>query len=166
MDDDYELVRSVPDAETFCALREAAGMSPRSVDGARRGLPNTVFGVRVEYGAGETDAPDTGGEDSDATGEHSDARTGDREVVGMARVVGDEGTVYQIADMAVHPDHQGRGLGTAMMDELVAYLDREAPPDAYVNLFADVQGFYERWGFAETAPESVGMSRRFDGDDP
>lgn len=152
MDDDYELVRSVPDAETFCALREAAGMSPRSLDGARRGLPNTLFGVRVEYeGGAETDP---------------DARDGPREVVGMARVVGDGGTVYQITDMAVHPDHQGRGLGSAMMDELVAYLDREAPEHAYVNLFADVDGFYERWGFAETAPESVGMYRRFDGDAP
>lgn len=136
MDDDYELVRSVPDPETFCALREAAGLSPRSLDGARRGLPNTVFGVQVEYGA---------------------------ETVGMARIVGDGGTVYQIADMAVRPEHQGRGLGTAMMDELVAYLDREAPPHAYVNLMADVEGFYERWGFESTAPDSRGMYRRVDG---
>ncbi|SFR54642.1 GNAT family N-acetyltransferase [Halogeometricum limi] len=131
--DDYELVRDVPDAETFCALREAAGMSPRSLDGARRGLPNTVFGVHVDA-AGET--------------------------VAMARIVGDSGTVYQITDMAVHPDHQGRGIGTRMMDELVAYLDREAPEDAYVNLLADVEGFYERWGFESTAPASRGMFLR------
>ena len=137
MDDDYELVRGAPDAETFCALREAAGMSPRSLDGARRGLPNTVFGVRVDFG---------------------------EETVAMARIVGDGGTVYQIADMAVRPDHQGGGLGTLMMDELVAYLDREAPENAYVNLMADVEGFYERWGFEPTAPASRGMYRRV-GDD-
>lgn len=133
MDDAYELVRETPDAETFCELREAAGMPPRSVEGARAGLPNTVFGVSVRR---------------------------DGETVGMARIVGDGGTVYQIADMAVRPDHQSRGIGTAMMDELAAYIDREAPPNAYVNLFADVDGFYERWGFEATAPASRGMYRR------
>ncbi|RYJ14424.1 N-acetyltransferase [Halogeometricum borinquense] len=143
MDNDYELVRDVPDAETFCALREAAGMSPRSLDGARRGLPNSVFGVRVESGSESGDG---------------------REVVGMARIVGDGGTVYQITDMVVHPEHQGEGLGTAMMDELVAYLDREAPEYAYVNLMADIDGFYERWGFEPTAPASRGMYRRIGGD--
>ncbi|MDS0294410.1 GNAT family N-acetyltransferase [Halogeometricum luteum] len=137
MDDDYELVRGTPDPETFCALREAAGLSARSLEGARRGLPNTLFGVRAE-------------------------RRG--EVVGMARVVGDGGTVYEIVDVAVDPAHQGRGLGSAMVEELVGYLDREAPPRAYVSLLADVEGFYERWGFERTAPGSRGMFRRVDAD--
>jgi ribosomal protein S18 acetylase RimI-like enzyme len=82
----------------------------------------------------------------------------------MARVVGDGGTVYEIVDVAVDPAHQGRGLGSAMVDELVDYLDREAPPRAYVSLLADVDGFYERWGFERTAPGSRGMFRRVDAD--
>lgn len=36
-----ELRESVPDPEPFVALRDAAGMSPRSLDAAQRGLPNT-----------------------------------------------------------------------------------------------------------------------------
>jgi ribosomal protein S18 acetylase RimI-like enzyme len=110
-------------------------MTPRSREGVERGLPNSLFGVVTEH---------------EPTGE----------TVGMGRIVGDGGTVYQITDMAVHPDHQRRGLGTRVMEAILDYLEREAPSRAYVNLFADVEGFYERFGFEETRPASKGMYRR------
>ncbi|ELZ10929.1 GCN5-like N-acetyltransferase [Halovivax asiaticus JCM 14624] len=133
--DGYTLRREVPTTETFLVLREAAGMPPRSRDGAERGLPNSLFGVTVVHEP--TDEP-----------------------VGMGRVVGDGGTVYQLCDMAVHPDHQGRGLGTAIMSAIDDWIAETAPPNAYVNLFADVDGFYERFGFEATRPASNGMFRR------
>jgi len=64
--------------------------------------------------------------------------------------------------MVVHSDHQGRGLGTRVMNALMAFVEANAPSDAYVALFADVEGFYERWGFEPTAPASRGMFRRTD----
>ncbi|KAB1193728.1 GNAT family N-acetyltransferase [Haloferax sp. MBLA0076] len=137
---DYHLRPSFPDPETYVTLREAAGMAPRSLAAAKRGLPNTIFGVTVV--SGDEDDVDDG------------------TVVGMGRLVGDGGTVYQVVDVAVHPDHQGKGLGTRVMDALVDYLDKEAPPSAFVNLFADVDGYYERWGFEPTAPASKGMFLR------
>ena len=128
----YEIRDEVPDPETFVALRDAAGMAPRSLEAAERGLPNTLYGVvAVEM--------DTGG------------------TVGMARVVGDGGAVFHVCDMAVHPDHQRQGLGTRLMDAVVAYLDEHAPETAYVNLLADVDGFYQKWGFERTAPATKGM---------
>ena len=81
-------------------------------------------------------------------------------VVGMGRVVGDGGTVYLISDMAVHPDHQGRGVGTAIMAALDDWVAETAPPRAYVTLMADVDGFYDRFGFEETRPASKGMFKR------
>jgi ribosomal protein S18 acetylase RimI-like enzyme len=133
--DEYDVVERLPTVEEFVSLREAAGMTPRSREGVERGLPNSLFGVVTEH---------------EPTGE----------TVGMGRIVGDGGTVYQITDMAVHPDHQRRGLGTRVMEAILDYLDREAPSRAYVNLFADVEGFYERFGFEETRPASKGMYRR------
>ncbi len=82
--DRYAVREELPDPETFARLREAAGMPPRSLEGIERGLPNSLYGVVVVH-----DPTD--------------------EVVGMGRIVGDGGTVYQITDMAVHPDHQARG---------------------------------------------------------
>jgi ribosomal protein S18 acetylase RimI-like enzyme len=132
---DYDLHETLPTPAEYVALREAAGMAPRSLDAAERGLPNTVFGVTVER---------------------------DGEVVGMGRIVGDGGTVFQLVDIAVHPDHQGQGLGTRIVDALMAHLEAHAPPSAYINLMADLGGFYERWGFEPTAPASVGMFTRIE----
>jgi len=133
--DEYTVLERLPTVEEFVSLRDAAGMTPRSREGVERGLPNSLFGVVARH------------EPADET-------------VGMGRVIGDGGTIYQIADMAVHPRHQRRGLGTRVMEALLGYLDREAPSRAYVNLFADVDGFYERFGFEETRPASKGMFRR------
>jgi len=110
-------------------------MTARSPEGVARGLPNSLFGAVVVH------------------------RPTD-ETVAMRRVVGDGGTVFHVCDMAVHPDHQRQGLGTRVMDAIDAFLDRAAPPGAYVNLMADVDGFYERFGFSETRPGSKGMYRR------
>ncbi len=135
----YTLEPSVPTPETFVALRDAAGMAPRSLEAAERGLPNSLFGVCVRHEA--TD-----------------------EVVAMGRIVGDGGAVYQLSDMAVHPDHQGQGLGTAIMVRLEAFLEATAPETAYVNLIADVDGFYERFGYEECRPNSKGMYRHVGSD--
>jgi len=131
----YEVREELPTVERFMELREAAGMAPRSPEGVERGLPNSVYGVTVV-------GTETG------------------ETVGMARIVGDGGSVYHVCDMAVHPDHQRRGLGSRMMDSLMEYIDEQAPANAYVNLMADVDGFYEQWGFEETRPVSKGMFYR------
>ncbi|QAY74789.1 N-acetyltransferase [Agromyces protaetiae] len=114
------------------ALRAAAGMHPRSLEGARVGLPNTWHGAVVR---------------------HAD------EIVGMGRVVGDGGCFFQIVDICVHPEHQGRGLGKRIMADLVAAIRERTPPGSYVSLIADGEAhrLYEQFGFAPTAPASIGM---------
>jgi ribosomal protein S18 acetylase RimI-like enzyme len=79
----------------------------------------------------------------------------------MGRVLGDGGWYFHIVDMAVLPEHQRRGLGDAIMTALLDRIRLEAPPGAYVSLLADPPGrrLYQRHGFAETAPASVGMAR-------
>ncbi|SEH17544.1 Acetyltransferase (GNAT) domain-containing protein [Natronorubrum sediminis] len=135
--DAYVLRDELPDPETFAHLREVAGMGPRSLEAIERGLPNTIYGVIAVH---------------EPSGE----------VIGMGRLVGDGGAVYQISDMAVHPDHQGKGLGTGIMDRLEAHLEAEAPAGAYVNLVADVDDFYERFGYEPVRPGSKGMHRRIE----
>lgn len=70
-------------------------------------------------------------------------------LVGMSRVIGDGQQFFYVMDVAVHPDHQGRGIGTALMNEVVVYIRRTAPPKALVGLFTGMNraSFYERFGF-------------------
>lgn len=81
----------------------------------------------------------------------------------MGRVIGDDGCFYQITDIAVLPEHQGRGLAKQIMQSIVDYLQQHAPASAYVSLLADgeAQHLYAKFGFSPTAPASVGMFRKF-----
>jgi GNAT superfamily N-acetyltransferase len=129
---EYEIAVRNPTVVEYCALRAGAGLSPRSEEIARVALPNTLFAVVVEHQG---------------------------RAVGMGRVVGDGGTVFQVADIAVLPEHQGRGLGKHILDAIDAWLRQTARPGAFVNLFADrgVASLYARYGFRARDPDEPGM---------
>jgi ribosomal protein S18 acetylase RimI-like enzyme len=129
----YQIRHEPPDPVTYLTLRKAGGLSPFSEEAARRGLAGTLFGVSLLH---------------------------DGAVIGMGRVVGDGGCFYQIVDIVVVPAHQGRGLGKMIMSALMEYLRSHAPKSAYVSLIADVpaNALYEKFGFRETAPRSLGMA--------
>ena len=69
----------------------------------------------------------------------------DRALVGAGRVLGDGLDVAYVADVAVHPDHQGRGLGRAVVQRLVA----SAAGHKKILLYANpgTEPFYARLGF-------------------
>lgn len=129
----YALAVGVPTIETYRRLRSVSGLSGKTVEAAERGLPNTIHAVTVVYNG---------------------------EAVGMGRVIGDGGCFYQITDIAVHPQHQGKGLGKKIMQALVEHLRETAPETAYVSLIADgpAKHLYEKFGFKPTAPTSIGMA--------
>ena len=84
----------------------------------------------------------------------------DGETVGCARLVGDGGIYFYVQDFIVAPEHQGRGLGDVLLDEVRGYLGREAPLGAFVGLMAarGKAGFYSRRGFAPRSQDAPGMS--------
>jgi ribosomal protein S18 acetylase RimI-like enzyme len=110
-----------------------AGLSAKSAEGARIGLPNTFFGVTI-YRSGKA--------------------------VGMGRIVGDGGLSFQIVDIAIEPAHQRRALGKLIVRMLVEHVKKSAPSGAHVSLIADGEAhrLYSQFGFRPTAPESVAMA--------
>ena len=131
----YPVVVRQPTVEEYLYLRSVAGLSAFSEDAARAGLSGTIFSVLAEYGGS---------------------------AVGMGRLIGDGGCFFQVVDIAVHPDHQGRGVGKSIMNAIMGHVREELPPTAYVSLIADVPAdkLYERFGFVQTAPRSLGMAFR------
>ena len=130
----YCVETEVPSVESYRALRLGTGLSDRSPEAAKIGLLNSWHAITVKY---------------------------DDEVVGMGRVIGDGGCHFQIVDVCVLPDHQGKGLAKQIMAGLISELEDRAPKGAFVSLIADgdAQFLYEKFGFVLTAPGSVGMSR-------
>jgi GNAT superfamily N-acetyltransferase len=133
----YRLIESAPGVDAYLALRQRAGLSPKTREQATAALPGSWAACHVVH---------------EASGE----------TVGMGRVLGDGGWYFHVVDMAVLPDHQRQGLGGAILRALLDRIRAEAPAGAYVNLLADPPGrrLYARHGFAETAPHSVGMALR------
>ncbi|HET6704470.1 GNAT family N-acetyltransferase [Amycolatopsis sp.] len=131
----YVVRAETPPVEVYQHLRVATGLSPKSAAAAAAGLAGGWYSV-VGY---RDDRP-----------------------VGMGRVIGDGGTAFQIVDVCVLPEHQGRGLGKKIMGALMEHLRQRAPRTAYISLIADgdARHLYTRYGFAETAPHSVGMALR------
>jgi GNAT superfamily N-acetyltransferase len=70
-----------------------------------------------------------------------------------------DGSSAMAADMATHPDHQGNGIGSTILDALLEQVRTVAPAGAYVTLTADPPGrrLYESRGFVEVAPDRTGM---------
>ncbi|WP_396616958.1 GNAT family N-acetyltransferase [Lysobacter soli] len=132
-----ELVERFPGADDYCRLRADAGMAPRTLEAAQRGLPNTLYGVSLLL---------------------------DGEVVGMGRVIGDGGCFFVVVDIAVAPALQGQGLGKRIMAALDDWLRANAPPSAVVSLAADgdAKHLYAKFGFVETTPLSVNMEYQVD----
>ena len=80
-----------------------------------------------------------------------------RRVVGMGRVIGDGGCNYEVVNVAIEPEYQGKGLGRSVMEAIMTYLDANAPEGSYISLIADVPALYEKFGFKLCSPNSEGM---------
>lgn len=81
-------------------------------------------------------------------------------VVGMGRLVGDGARFVYVQDVMVLPGFQRRGIGSAILEHLLEYVNRHTPRKVHVHLFTDKQtaGFYRRYGFNGTEASLYGMS--------
>jgi GNAT superfamily N-acetyltransferase len=129
---DYPIVERLPTVEEHRALFEAVGWTPYAPEAAAIALRHSLYGLVALH---------------------------DGQVIGGGRVVGDGGKFFYIQDFAVRPEHQGRGIGTQMMEHLLAWIKANAPPEPFVGLFATSAAipFYQRYDFGERRDVLCGM---------
>lgn len=89
----------------------------------------------------------------------------ENEIVGMGRVVGD-GAYYTIYDIVVDKEHQGLGIGSIIMREIVDWYKTIEDDDTflYVNASKNKESFYEKFGFRSRPNEDVGAGMKWYGE--
>lgn len=127
----YKVVKTTPKIEDYLNIRKHT-LGEKDKSAGEMAIKNSWFGVHITF-EGKT--------------------------VGMGRFIGDGGCSFTITDIAILPEHQGKGLGTMVMESLMSYYNEFGPKDGYLTLIADgdAKFLYKKFGFEETAPEAVGM---------
>lgn len=135
VDEGYQLVTEPPALHEYLRLRAVAGLSAKTAAQAQGALAHSWAFCHVRH-------------------------TSSNSAVAMGRTLGDGGWYFHIADMATDPEHQRRGLGTRVLEWLIAEIELRAPAGAYISLLADAAGqpLYRRAGFVPT--DSLGMVLR------
>jgi GNAT superfamily N-acetyltransferase len=132
MSADYQIIERVPTVEEHRALFQSVGWKPYVPEAAEIALRDSLYGVVALYGD---------------------------QVVGIGRVVGDGGKFFYIQDFAVRPEHQAKGVGTRMLEHLLAWIKAHAPHEPFVGLFATGAAIplYQKYGFGERRDVLSGM---------
>ncbi|WP_138756181.1 GNAT family N-acetyltransferase [Paenibacillus sinopodophylli] len=135
----YLLIERPPTVVEHHTLWEAVGWGTVDSEMATHSISNSIYAVVVVL---------------------------DEEVVGMGRIVGDGAMYFYIQDVAVLPEHQNKGIGKMIVDQLLAYIKKKKCKTgiAFVGLFASHGNdtFYETYGFKDHSPEMTGMFTVFD----
>src|SRR5262245_15088816 len=84
----------------------------------------------------------------------------ERKVIAAGRLVGDGVRNVFVQDIMVLPEYQRRGVGTAIMDALMEWINDRTPSKTYVQLFTEKKNaaFYARYGFKGPEEWLYGMS--------
>lgn len=84
----------------------------------------------------------------------------DDKLIGYGRIIGDKTIFLHIHSVKVHPEYQGKKIGTKIMQELLKQVDeyKKVNPDirTYLGAVKDKEGFYEKFGFERRPNGDVG----------
>ncbi len=132
MNTEYQITEEIPGIDEYEALRASVGWGGMNLKSLAGGLRGCLLCVCVRKGG---------------------------ELVGFGRVLGDGCSAFYIQDVIVHPDHQKKGLGKAIVSRLIGWIDSVCAEDTFVGLEAarEAVGFYEQFGFKARPPDAPGM---------
>lgn len=118
-------------AELYCSIRDAVGFPSYDIEDVRAALQGSLCSV-VAY---EDGTP-----------------------VGIGRLVGDGRISFFVKDLVVLPDHQGVGVGSAVLEALISYVRVHGCDNAYLGLMSTPgrEEFYERHGFVRRPAAGFG----------
>ena len=124
---EYKLLENELKAEDFIKLKVSAGFRERPTELVERALKNNLYDV---------------------------VAVADGEVIGMGRLVGDGVMYWYLQEIVVLPEHQGKGIGTAIVNKLLEYITEHTVKGDFTSVgltaAAGKESFYERFGFSKS----------------
>ena len=103
MHTNYTIKESPPSAEDFASLRKLIGWSNPCLSVVQKSIDASLFSATIYL---------------------------DNNLVGCGRVIGDGAMYFYIQDVIIHPEHQNKGLGSKIMNTLIAHLESCCAPGA------------------------------------
>ena len=80
--------------------------------------------------------------------------------IGMARLVGDGAVICYVQDLIIHPNAQGMGVGTMLLEAVIREVEDLTEPGTEMMLdlmcAKGREGFYERFGFVARPTDTLG----------
>lgn len=128
----FQVMERAPTVQEYQALRATTDWAQIDDDIVVRALKGSAFFLVAEHDA--------------------------RGTIGMARVICDD-IYFFIVDVIVHPNFQGQGIGTAMMDKVMQFLETNKEKGTFFGLMAasGKKSFYEQFGFRVRHEDAPGM---------
>lgn len=121
------------DVAAYNEIRRAVGWKRLDTNQAQNGIDNSLYIIAAYDG---------------------------NKAVGSARVVGDGGYMYLIADVMVLPSYQNQGIGKHMIEAINKWFENIASDGKciMINLMATAgnEGFYEKAGFIPRPNDTMG----------
>ena len=122
---EYTLIANTLSVKDYIKLWESVGWNNPPVENqVEMGLKNSMVSVSVIH---------------------------ENQVIGMGRVIGDGVIMCYIHDLIVMPEFQGRGIGKAIMENLIAYVKDNALPNTGITIglltARGLEKFYGKFGF-------------------
>lgn len=81
-------------------------------------------------------------------------------LIGFGRIIADGVHHALIVDLIIHPDYQGKGLGSELLERLVQKCKDNNIRDIQLFAAKNKFGFYERHGFEKRPANAPGMQLR------
>ena len=124
------------DYETYIALRKAVGWNNFCREQVEKAIDHSYYSVVLQ--------------------ENGDS-------IAMGRIIGD-GLYFTIVDVVVHPDYQGKGLGTSIIQKLIEHIEQEILVGGRVSIQLisekGKEDFYVKQGFKLIPHENCGPALR------
>lgn len=121
------------DVDTYLKLRESVHWKILGREQAQKALNNSLY-ILVAYEG--------------------------KEAVGMGRIVGDGAVICYVQDLIICPKQQGKGLGSELLERLIAYVDGIRMPETEIMLdlmcAKGRENFYQKHQFIARPNEQLG----------